>query len=239
MQGIKIKARLVKAVAFLLLTVLIIGNLGEVFALKHETYEANNYYSFDYLYDIPKDTLDVVYIGTSQYHMGITPLEIWKEYGITGASFNSPSCRAWLAYYMMQEVLKYQSPKVVMIDAAILRGGNNYIAGNRRMIGQFRPSFMKFQALYDCLDLKGKSIDQMINTSFEFFAYHDKWDTRKEEDFTDDVSSLNYQKGYLLSTNCVPYSDMNHKENRKATMFSIDDRSLDYMEQIKKLCDEK
>lgn len=32
---------------------------------------------------------------------------------------------------------------------------------------------------------------------------------------------------------------MNHKENRKATMFSIDDRSLDYMEQIKKLCDEK
>ena len=239
MQGIKIKARLVKAVAFLLLTVLIIGNLGEVFALKHETYEANNYYSFDYLYDIPKDTLDVVYIGTSQYHMGITPLEIWKEYGITGASFNSPSCRAWLAYYMMQEVLKYQSPKVVMIDAAILRGGNNYIAGNRRMIGQFRPSFMKFQALYDCLDLKGKSIDQMINTSFEFFAYHDKWDTRKEEDFTDDVSSLNYQKGYSLLTNCVPYSDMNHKENRKATMFSIDDRSLDYMERIKKLCDEK
>ena len=90
MQDIKIKARLVKAVAFLLLTGLIIGNLGEVFALKHETYEANNYYSFDYLYDIPKDTLDVVYIGTSQYHMGITPLEIWKEYGITGAAFNAP-----------------------------------------------------------------------------------------------------------------------------------------------------
>ena len=89
--------RLVKVAAFLLIFVLTFSKLSEVLAFKNASYEANNYYSFDYLYDLPKDSLDVVYVGTSQYHMGITPLEIWKEYGITGGSFNVAQCRAWMA----------------------------------------------------------------------------------------------------------------------------------------------
>ena len=48
----------------------------------------------------------------------------------------------------------------------------------------------------------------MINKSFEFFAYYDSWDTLEMADFTDDISSLEYQKGYLLTTKCMPYSDM-------------------------------
>ena len=169
--------RLVKVAAFLLIFVLTFSKLSEVLAFKNASYEANNYYSFDYLYDLPKDSLDVVYVGTSQYHMGITPLEIWKEYGITGGSFNVAQCRAWMAYYMIQEVLKYQNPKVIVLDAAVPRGGDNNIIASRRAINQFRFSLTKFQALYDCLELEGSTIDEMINKSFEFFSYHDTWDS--------------------------------------------------------------
>lgn len=231
--------RLVKVAAFLLIFALIFGWLSEVFAFKSTVYEANNYYSFDYLYDLPEDSLDVVYVGTSQYHMGITPLEIWKEYGFTSAAFNAPQCRAWLAYYMIQEIVKYQSPKVIVLDAAIPRGGENNIIANRRTINQFKPSLMKFQALYDCLELENSSFDEMINTSLEFFAYHDDWDTLKESDFTNDVSSLTYQKGYLLTTKCTPYSDMDHSANQTPTRFVMDEKTSEYMEKIKEICDEK
>lgn len=231
--------RVGKVTAFVLIFAITLGKLSEVLAFKNVTYEANNYYSFDYLYDLPKNSLDVVYVGTSQYHMGITPLEIWKEYGITGASFNAPLCRAWLAYYMIQEILKYQDPKVIVLDAAIPRGGENYIAANRRTIGQFKFSPMKFRALYDCLELEGSTIDEMINTSFEFFAYHDTWDELEKDDFTGEISSLTYQKGYLFTTNCTPYSDMAHDANQTPTRFMMDEKTVDYMGRIKTLCDEK
>lgn len=231
--------RLAKTAVFLLIFALLFGKLSEVLAFKNTTYEANNYYNFDYLYELPKDSLDVVYVGTSQYHMGITPLEIWKEYGITNAAFNAPQCRAWLAYYMIQEIVKYQSPKVIVLDAAIPRGGENNIIANRRTISQFKLSPIKFQALYNCLNLEGTTIDEKINTSFEFFAYHDTWDTLTEADFTDDVSSLAYQKGYLLTTTCTPYSQMAHRANQTPTVFSMDEKTNDYMGRIKALCDEK
>lgn len=231
--------RLVKVAAFLLIFVLTFSKLSEVLAFKNASYEANNYYSFDYLYDLPKDSLDVVYVGTSQYHMGITPLEIWKEYGITGGSFNVAQCRAWMAYYMIQEVLKYQNPKVIVLDAAVPRGGDNNIIASRRAINQFRFSLTKFQALYDCLELEGSTIDEMINKSFEFFSYHDTWDSLEKADFTDDISSLAYQKGYLLTTKCMPYSDMAHSVDQKPTRFMLDEKTVDYMGRIKALCDEK
>ena len=231
--------RFAKAVIFVLILAILMGKLGEIFAYKHESYEANNYYSFDYLYDLPKDSLDVVYLGTSQFHLGITPLEIWNEYGITGSSFDVPLCRAWTAYYMLAEILEYQNPKVVVLDAAIPRGGKNNIVASRRTIGQFKFSLRKLEALYDCLELEGDTIDEMINTSFEFFAYHDKWDSLTQRDFTNDVSSLVYQKGYLLSTRCTPYSSMNHEENQEVTITEIDEKTIEYMGKIRDLCNEK
>lgn len=231
--------RLLKVVVFVLMIAIAAGNLGEVLAYKHDEYDANNYFDFDYLYDLPKDSLDVVYLGTSQFHMGITPLEIWKKYGITGANFTSSANRAWLAYYMLEEILKYQNPKVVVMDAALIRGGNNNVVGNRRIISQFRFSPLKLEALYNCLELKGKSIDEMINISSEFFAYHDRWDSLTQYDFADDVSSYAYQKGYLLSISSTPHSNIDYEEYHTPVIFKIEEQTKLYMEKIKKLCDEK
>ncbi len=231
--------RLAKAVIFVLIIAIFMGKLGEIFAYKHDSYETNNYYSFDYLYDLPKDSLDVVYLGTSQFHMGITPLEIWHEYGITGSSFSAPLCRAWMAYYMLEEILEYQNPKVVVLDAAVPRGGKNNIVANRRTIGRFKFSLRKLEALYNCLELEGGTIDEMINTSFEFFAYHDKWDSLTKRDFTNDVSTFAYQKGYLLTTSCVPYSSMKHEENQAVLIEQMDEKTVEYMAKIRDLCNKK
>lgn len=231
--------RLAKAVIFVLIIAILMGKLGEIFAYKHDSYEANNYYSFDYLYDFPKDSLDVVYLGTSQFHLGITPLEIWNEYGITGSSFSVASCRAWMAYYMLEEILEHQDPKVVVVDAAILRNwGSNAIA-YRRTIGQFKFSLRKLNALYDCLELEGDTFDEIINTSFEFFAYHDSWDSLTKEDFTDDVSSMTYQKGYWMTTDCTPYSKMDHEADSKVEVTEIDEKTAEYMAKIRDLCNKK
>ena len=41
--------RLLKVVVFVLMIAIAAGNLGEVLAYKHYSYEVSNYYSFDYL----------------------------------------------------------------------------------------------------------------------------------------------------------------------------------------------
>ena len=46
----------------------------------------NKYYyssKWDGFYDLPKDSLDVVFLGASPIHCGINPVEIYNSYGIT------------------------------------------------------------------------------------------------------------------------------------------------------------
>lgn len=235
--NVKKKKTAVKCIVFVFIFIFLLDKAGEILAYKYDSYYPNNGYCSDILYDLPENSLDVVYIGTSQFHMGVSPLDIWDEYQITGCTFTAPNCRAWLAYYELVEVLKYQTPTVVVLDAAVPRGDQDNVIGIRRVLGEMRFSFNKLQALYDCLGLKGKSIDEMINTASEFFAYHDRWDQLEERDFTGDYKALGYQKGYLFATFTYPYSQMNHEENNQVSVWEMSDRTLSYMDKIKKLCE--
>lgn len=231
--------RFLKCIAFVLLVVLGMYFLGRLFDYKWDgDYDDNDYFNFKMIYDEPKDTLDVLYVGTSQIHRGIAPLNIWNEQEITGESLTIPALRSWLAYYMLEEALKYQSPRVVVLDGALLRSNTDYDTYNFRQLEQFKLSKTKIKAYIDCLGLEGKSLDNAIDKSFSFFRYHDRWDELNIKEFTASNEELAFLKGFLPVTTTVKASAFNHERNQN---FSIDmsDRTLEYMEKIVQLCREK
>lgn len=68
------------------------------------------------IYEEEKNSLDVVFVGSSNIYNGISPLEIWEETGIPSYSYGSPEQKIWLSYYAIKEVLAYQKPKIIMLD---------------------------------------------------------------------------------------------------------------------------
>lgn len=62
------------------------------------------------------NTMDMVCLGTSHIYMGINPAVLWDNYGIAACNLSAGHQPAWSTYYYAKEMLKYQKPKVVVLD---------------------------------------------------------------------------------------------------------------------------
>ena len=71
-------------------------------------------------YDIPKNSVDVIIVGSSHVYSGYIPAVLWKEYGISSYNIFAWSMPMWTAYYYTKEALKTQSPQVVLFDISSL-----------------------------------------------------------------------------------------------------------------------
>lgn len=128
------------------------------------------------IYWQPKNSIDVVMMGTSHVHCGINTDLLWKEYGIAAYDYSGAEQPLWMTYYYLRELLKYQSPRMIVLDLyAPARYKEDYqyewigenIYGMRfslnklemllvsvepGKLGQYFPSFMIYHSRYDDLD---------------------------------------------------------------------------------------
>lgn len=68
------------------------------------------------LYDEPKNSIDVLMLGGSQTMCTLSCTGIYEGTGLTAYNFSTWSQPVWVSYYYLKETLKYQQPKVVVLD---------------------------------------------------------------------------------------------------------------------------
>ncbi|WP_026497783.1 hypothetical protein [Butyrivibrio sp. WCD2001] len=68
------------------------------------------------MYCQPRDSIDVVMLGSSHVNYGINTYKMWEEYGISAYDYSSAEQAIWISYYYLREICKYQKPKVVVLD---------------------------------------------------------------------------------------------------------------------------
>lgn len=67
--------------------------------------------------DEPKETIDMLFVGSSQFFLNVNPNVLWDEAGIAAYVHGASVQTMDMAYHYLKEALKTQSPKVVAIDA--------------------------------------------------------------------------------------------------------------------------
>lgn len=143
------------------------------------------------MYYQPKDTIDVVFMGSSHIHCDINTAYLWEHYGIAGYDYSSAEQPLWITYYYLKEICKYQSPKLVVLDL-------------------YSPARFKDDYQYDWLSeslqgvrLSGNKIGMLmvsceINRIPDFFpdivTYHSRYNQLTKEDW-DAVFSSRREKG--------------------------------------------
>ncbi|MCR5676367.1 MAG: DUF1574 domain-containing protein [Lachnospiraceae bacterium] len=97
---------------FILLTVLALFYFDAVLCVrsKHGVNQTRAFYAQ------PKNTMDVVFMGTSHIHCDIDPAVLWQNYGIASYDYSAAEQPLWITYYYLQELLKTQSPQVIVLD---------------------------------------------------------------------------------------------------------------------------
>lgn len=129
-------------------------------------------------FDEPKNTIDVLAIGTSDVYSSVAPLNWWNRYGYTGYSWGQPSQRIFETYAYLNKIYKTQRPNVVFLE-----------------VGSLYRDSTNVQVL-----------DSIVRTSLEQFfpliAYHRNFNPVKFLNLG--ASRRSVTKGYLLRGDTVP-----------------------------------
>lgn len=102
----------VKVLVSVAITLLVFMRLGHVLAAN---YDGNQ--SMDGFYRLDRDSVDVVFYGSSHdVYAGVNVAALWDEHGIAGYDMAGTMQTLWNSYYNMEETLKSQSPRLMVVD---------------------------------------------------------------------------------------------------------------------------
>ena len=75
---------------------------------------------FTYFYSMEKNSIDVLFFGSSIGVNGFNTQEFYNQYGIRSYNLSNVQQPIPLSYCWLKEALKYQKPKVVVVDSRFL-----------------------------------------------------------------------------------------------------------------------
>lgn len=132
-------------------------------------------------YDLPKDTLDVAFLGSSHMLNGVLPVDLWDNYGIRAYNVGQHGQRLSMTYYYMKEVIEKQHPDVVVVDLFYARETqeNADIANLHKSLDNLKLGKNKIEAIRNAAP-KSQSWEFL----YPAYLYHSRWNGLLEEDFT-------------------------------------------------------
>lgn len=234
MKKWKIAARIA---AFLGCALLLVYGLTVLLKDKRVTFDYDTTRKIEGFYEEEKNSLDFVFVGSSQMFTSVVPAVLWEEYGITSYDFGANEQPMYLSYYYIKEALKYQDPKAIVLEVSYCNDRDYAHEGVHHInLDDLRMGPVKLEAIFDVIP-KGERLPYI----FELAKYHDTWsslDQASLEYLTGDKH--NPYKGYTPSQDGFPDGGVFNEEIAKVTERSeLPELSLDYMKKIIALCKEE
>ena len=178
---------------------------------------------------------DVLFLGDCEIYESFTPPTLWEEYGITSYVRGTPQQLIWHSYYLLEDTLRYETPKTVVFNVYAMRYGEpQNEAYNRIALDGMRFSFVKLRAVAASMTEE----ESFFSYVMPLLRYHSRWKELGAEDlkylFRRDTVSHN---GYLMQTGVQPMEVFIEGT-------PLDDPKLpavcfDYLDRMQRLCEEK
>ncbi len=185
-----------KIVIFCILFLFLFNRIYDIFSWKDT---AGDYYSsMESFYDLEKDTVEVLFLGSSHCYCSVIPARLWEDYGM--ASFNMAISGQDLAgsYYNFKEALKTQDLKVVCVDLYGCTFHGYLIEGNlyRNTLSR-KLSLISIDAVNSMVETDNKS-DYILRWPI----IHTRYKELKKQDFLNERPAyLGYSSGF--NTNAI------------------------------------
>lgn len=229
--------KLLKTVAFLLCFCAIFLFVQEIFinSMNEETTKNSGFY------DMPNNSVDVLFLGSSQMFCSINAQKLTKECGISAFDFGSNSEPLPAVYYYLQEALKYQTPKVVGVEVVEYFDGEiNYIKIARSYL-TMPLSLEKYESLKTILD--GNQKEAALYCFIPLFAYHSLWNQINPVKaalslVTSYAKTDNSLRGFVERDHIEP-SEIAYLQDEEGEYVTPNDKGIKAISDIANLCEEK
>ena len=175
---------------------------------------------------------DVIFIGDCEVYENFSTMELWKEYGITSYIRGSSQQLVWQSYYLLEETLKYEKPKVVVFNVLSLKYDKpQKEAYNRMTLDGMKWSMSKVN------DIKASMTEgeNLIDYVFPILRYHSRWN-----ELTGDDLKYIFEKekvthnGYYMRVDIRPQGEF--PDPMPLDDYSFGENSMKYLDMMTKLC---
>ena len=105
------------------------------------------------LYHQPEDSVDVLVLGTSCGYAGVNTNILFEEYGIAAYNLCGAEQPYWISYYYLEEALKTQTPKLILLDAKASVYTADYSKRGRTILSTYgiRDFGVRMKAIAACV----------------------------------------------------------------------------------------
>ncbi len=178
---------------------------------------------------------DVIFIGDCEVYANFTPMEMYRQKGITAYVRGTSQQLIWQSYYILEETLTYEVPKVVVYNVNAMRYGEPVKeAFNRLTIDNMRWSRQKIEIIRASMTEE----EDFLSYVFPILRYHSRFDELTSEDLTYMFREKdNTYNGHLMNKNVVPVGKLPTK--RVLADYQFADICYEYLQKMTDLCKEK
>ncbi|MBR1477635.1 MAG: SGNH/GDSL hydrolase family protein [Lachnospiraceae bacterium] len=184
-------------------------------------------------YDTDK-AFDVVFIGDCEVYENFSPMTLWDEYGINSYIRGSAEQYIFQSYYLLEDTLSYEKPKVVVFNIQSLQfDSSRSEAYNRMSIDGMRWSKSKIGSI------KASMTDEehFVEYVFPILRFHSRWKELNAADveymFKNPKITFN---GYYMRVDAKPAENV--PKGKPLGDYSFGDNAWKYLDMMRVLCEE-
>lgn len=177
---------------------------------------------------------DVLFIGDCEVYSNFSPITLWQDYGITSVIRGTPQQLIWQSYYMLEDTLRYETPKVVVYNVFSMRYDKpQNEAYNRLTLDGMRWSSVKSDAIKASMTEE----ESYLSYVFPILRFHSRWSELSGEDFQYLFGSEQLShNGYVMRVDTKPVSRL--PEPVPKADYTYSDIDWEYLDKIRDCCRE-
>jgi len=180
-----------------------------------------------------EESHDVVFFGDCEVYENFSPVTMYEKYGISSYLRGSAEQYIWQSYYLLEDTLRYEKPKVVVLSVHSLQFNSPRTEEyNRMTLDGMRWSKTKVDAINASM-MEGESF---IDYVFPILRYHYRWSELNSGDFKHLFSKdLISHNGYYMRCDVMPYTGFPPKT--PLADYTLGSNAMSYLTKIADLCD--
>lgn len=166
---------------FVCILFIMVSNLGIIMRSKLLTGESPTPITtwVDEFYALPRNSVDIIYLGTSASFCSVNPVQIFNETGISSYSLCTSRQNIHASRAYLEEALKTQTPKLVLLNVNNFYFDRAEESWNRYTYDSLKFSYNKFSNLSESMNPE----ESIISYVFPILRFHDRWKELKCSDF--------------------------------------------------------
>ncbi|MCR5370852.1 MAG: SGNH/GDSL hydrolase family protein [Clostridium sp.] len=178
---------------------------------------------------------DLLILGDCEAYENISPVALWKGFGITSWIRGSAQQLIPQSYFLLEDTLRHEKPKAVLLSISAMQQIDQVSETyNRMTLDGMKWSKVKLSAI----EATKMPEEHLVEYIFPLLRFHSRWSDLGEDDFRYYLHrNLTTHNGYYLRADVRPAGEF--PEERRVRNPEFDEKGYEYLDRIRELCDKE